>query len=154
MLLTVNGNSGSGVTFTLRHGLCYTFTARSRRSKLGEMKMRALVFAAFGAILSCTSSLAQSPSEKISSTRYNNLTCLQIAQEGHSISKKGFVLAGMQAGTGGSDGSETKSAVVIVWPTMATNSEQLAYADSEMNALEQASIGGQCSIQFKRPPKG
>ncbi len=60
----------------------------------------------------------------------------------------------MQAGTGGSDGSETKSAVVIVWPTMATNSEQLAYADSEMNALEQASIGGQCSIQFKRPSKG
>jgi hypothetical protein len=116
--------------------------------------MRALVFAAFGAILSCTSSLAQSSPEKISSTNHNNLTCLQIAQEGHSLSKKGFVLAGMRAGTGGSDGSATKSAVVIVWPTVATNGEQLAHADSEMNALEQASIGGQCSIQFERPPKG
>jgi hypothetical protein len=134
--------------------LCYTFTARSRRSKLGEIKMRALVFAAFGAILSCTSSLAQSSPEKISSTSYNNLTCLQIAQEGRSISKKGFVLAGMQAGTGGSDGSETKSAIVLVWPAVATNGKQLADADSEMNALELASIGGQCSIQFKRPPKG
>jgi hypothetical protein len=70
------------------------------------------------------------------------------------MSKKGFVLAGMQAGTGGSDGSETKSAVIIVWPTMATNRERLAHADSEMNALEQASVGGQCSIQFQRPPKG
>jgi hypothetical protein len=116
--------------------------------------MRALVFAAVGAILSCTSSLAQSSPGKISSISYNNLTCRQIAQEGRSMSKKGFVLAGMQAGTGGSDGSETKSAVVIVWPTRATNSEKLAHADSEMNALEQASIEGQCSIQFQRPPKG
>jgi hypothetical protein len=152
-LLTVSG-IGQRSYFRSAPRVCYTSTARSRRSKLGEIKMRALVFAAFGAILSCTSSLAQSSPEKISSTRYNNLTCLQIAQEGRSISKKGFILAGMQAGTGGSDGSATKSAVVIVWPTVATNGKQLADADREMNALEQASVGGQCSIQFQRPPKG
>ena len=115
--------------------------------------MRALVFAVFGAVLGYSPSFAQNSPEKISSSSYNNLTCLQIAQEGRSISKKGFVLAGLQAGTGGSGGSETKSAVVIVWPTAATNGEQLAHADREMNALEQASIGSQCSIQFQRPPK-
>src|SRR5260221_13578303 len=99
------------------------------------MKMRALFFAAFGAILSCTSSLTQSLPEKISSTSYNNLTCLQIAQEGHSISKKGFVLAGMQAGTGGSGGSYTQTTGDLVLPTTAQNRAQTAHAASEMNSL-------------------
>jgi hypothetical protein len=112
--------------------------------------MRIFVFAVLGTVLFCTSSSAQS-SEKISSTTFNNFTCLQIAEEGRSMSKKGFVLAGLQAGTGGSEGSETKSAVVIVWPP-AKNSEELAQADRDMNALEQASVGGQCSIQFQRSP--
>jgi hypothetical protein len=114
-------------------------------------QMRILVFAVLGMVLFCTSSSAQS-SEKISSTTFNNFTCLQIAEEGRSMSKKGFVLAGLQAGTGGSVGSETKSAVVIVWPP-AKNSEELAQADRDMNALEQASVGGQCSIQFQRSPE-
>jgi hypothetical protein len=113
--------------------------------------MRTLVFAAFGTVVFCTSSFAQSW-EQISSTSFNNLTCPQIAEQGRSISKKGFVLAGLQAGTGGSEGSQTKSAVIIVWPP-AKNGEELAQADKEMNALEQASVGGQCSIQFQRTPK-
>ena len=115
--------------------LCYRLTARSFRSN-----MRTLVLAAFGTALFCTLSFAQSW-EKISSTAFNNLTCLQIAEEGRSISKRGFVLEGLQAGTGGSEGSQT------IWPT-AKNGEELAQADRDMSALEQASLGRQCSIQF------
>jgi hypothetical protein len=113
--------------------------------------MRTIVVAAIGSVLFCTPSFAQSW-DKISSTTFNKLTCLQIAEEGRSISKKGFVLAGLQAGTGGSEGSLTKSAIIIVWPTV-KNGEELARADSDMNALEQASVGSQCSIQFQRSPK-
>jgi hypothetical protein len=113
--------------------------------------MRTLVLAAFGTALFCTLSFAQSW-EKISSTAFNNLTCLQIAEEGRSMSKRGFVLAGLQAGTGGSEGSQTKSAVIIVWPTL-KNGEELAQAVRDMSALEQASVGRQCSIQFQRSPK-
>jgi hypothetical protein len=131
--------------------LCYRLAARSFRFKLGDTDMRALVLAAFGTALFCTLSFAQSW-EKISSTAFNNLTCLQIAEEGRFMSKRGFVLAGLQAGTGGSEGSQTKSAVIIVWPT-AKNGEELAQADRDMSALEQASVGRQCSIQFQRSPK-
>jgi hypothetical protein len=119
--------------------------------------MRAIIFAAFGVLLSFTPSLAQGALEPISPATYQKLTCPQIVQEGRSISRKAFALSGLRPGTGGSDVTATKSAVVIVWPAPPNaNAEKLAnlrYADSQMNALEQASIGSQCSIQFQRPPK-
>jgi len=120
--------------------------------------MRAIIiFAAFGVLLSFTPSLAQGVLEPISPATYQKLTCPQIVQEGRSISRKGFALSGLRPGTGGSDVTETKSAVVIVWPAPpSASAEKLAnlrYADSQMDALEQASIGSQCSIQFQRPPK-
>jgi hypothetical protein len=119
--------------------------------------MRIMMFALFGTAFGCTPGLAHGPGEQVSPMIYQKLTCLQIALEGRSISKKGFALAGLQAGTGGSDGSETASAIVIVWPKPSHVSDErlakLAHADSEMDALEQASIQNQCSIQFKRFPK-
>jgi hypothetical protein len=120
--------------------------------------MRTFNFVAFVAVLGCTQSLAQN-SPDVSPTTYQNFTCLQLAHEGRSISKKGFALSGLESGKGGSDATETTSAVVIVWPTSRSVGDKqrlanLAHADSEMNALEQASIESQCSIRFQRPPKG
>jgi hypothetical protein len=46
---------------------------------------------------------------------------------------------------------------VIVWPEKAhgvdkQQSDNLALADGQMNAIEQASVEGQCSIRFQRQP--
>jgi hypothetical protein len=71
------------------------------------------------------------------------------------VSRKGFVLSGLAPGTGGSDNTNTNSATIIVWPTSENGSadkiSNLRYAESQIDALEQASIESQCSIQFKRP---
>jgi hypothetical protein len=120
--------------------------------------MRTIIFATFGTALGCSVSFAQGSTERIiSPTTYQSLTCPQIVQEGRSISKKGFILSGLQPGSGGSDATEAKSATIIVWPALpqasGENLANLHYADSQMDALEQASIASQCSIRFQRPPK-
>jgi hypothetical protein len=66
------------------------------------------------AALSCTSGRAQQLSAYASSGDYRKLTCTELAQEGRAISKRGFVLSGLEAGPGGSDGTETAPAIVIV----------------------------------------
>jgi len=111
------------------------------------------------AALGCTSAVAgDSPSYSLSSD-YRNLTCAQLAQESRAISKRGFVLSGLKAGLGGSDGTATAPATVIVWPATSSvgdkqRSENLALAIKQMDAAEQASIESQCSIRFLRPLAG
>jgi hypothetical protein len=107
------------------------------------------------AALSCTSGLTQVPSSL--SDDYRKLTCSELAQEGRAISKRGFVASGLKAGLGGSDGTQTAPAIVIVWPETSPvgdhpRSENLALAFRQMDAIEQASIASQCSIRFQRPP--
>lgn len=105
------------------------------------------------AVLSCTATLAQDSLLN----DYRKLTCPQLEQEGRAISKRGFTLSGLEAGSGGVDGSKTSPAIVIVWPSVAPvgsekRSDTLAAASRQMEAVEQASIASQCSIQFQRPP--
>jgi hypothetical protein len=118
--------------------------------------MRAIVLAAFGTLLFCGLCLGQT--RQVSPELYRKLTCLQIAEEGQRISKQGFALAGLPTGNGGIQGSRTASATVIVWPTPSHLAGErladLSDAANHMNALEQASVESQCSIDFQRPPKG
>ena len=109
------------------------------------------------AALSCTSGLAQNLPAYTPSSDYRKLTCPELEQEGRAISKRGFMLSGLKAGPGGRDGTETAPAIVIVWPGTSPvgdkqQSEKLALAFKQMDAIEQASIGSQCSIRFQRPP--
>jgi len=109
------------------------------------------------AALSCTSGRAQQLPAYASSGDYRKLTCTELAQEGRAISKRGFLLSGLKAGLGGSDGTETAPAIVIVWPTTSPGgdkqrSENLALTLKQMEAVEQASMESQCSIRFQRPP--
>jgi len=117
--------------------------------------VRALGIVVFSAALSCMPSMAQTSPEYVPSSAYRALTCPQLAKEGRSISKRGFAASGLLAGQGGSDATETAAAVVIVWPVTPPKqrSKILALADSQMGALEQASIESQCSIRFQRPPR-
>jgi hypothetical protein len=90
-------------------------------------------------------------------SEYRKFSCAELAREGREISKRGFLILGLAAGSGGSDGSPTAPAIVIVWPTSSTpvdgeRSASLALAIKQMEALEQASIESQCSIRFQRLP--
>jgi hypothetical protein len=101
--------------------------------------------------------LAQALPADQPSSDYRKLTCTELAQEGRAISKRGFMLSGLKAGLGGSNGTATAPAIVIVWPATSPvndrqRSDNLALALKQMDAVEQASIGSQCSIRFQRPP--
>jgi hypothetical protein len=120
--------------------------------------MRAVGIVTLAALaFSCTSGSAQSLAAKLPPIDYRKLTCSELAQEGRAISKRGFVLSGFKAGLGGRDGTETAPAIVIVWPVTSPvadkqQSEDIALAFKQMDAIEQASIESQCSIRFQRPP--
>jgi hypothetical protein len=109
--------------------------------------------------LSCTVGLAQNSPASAPLTDYRNFGCPELVREGFAVSKRGFVLSGLKAGLGGTDGTETAPAIVIVWPVTSPvgdkqRSENLALASKQMNAIEEASIRSQCSIRFQRPPAG
>jgi hypothetical protein len=120
---------------------------------VGEHQMRVIVLAAFGSLLGLTSGWAQGVLSPISPTTYRALTCEQIVQEARSVSRAGFALSGLRPGTGGTDGTATKAAIIVVWPDTPHPPSNLRYADTQMNALEQASVASQCSIDFRRPAK-
>ena len=113
--------------------------------------MRAAAFAGLGVLLCFSPGWAEEVSPETLASNYRFLTCPQIVREARAVSRKGFVLSGLQPGTGGTDDTATNSAVIIVWPTSANGN--LRYAESQIDALEQASIASQCSIQFKRPAR-
>jgi hypothetical protein len=127
-------------------------------AEVWRLLMRFIGFVTFvTAALSCTSGRAQELPLYSSSNDYRKFTCAELAQEGRTISKRGFMLSGLKAGLGGSDSTETTPAIVMVWPaTSATGdrqqSENLALALMQMEAVEQASMESQCSIRFQRPP--
>lgn len=109
------------------------------------------------AVLSCAPGLAQNSPADTRSSDYRKSTCSELAEEGRAISKRGFILSGLEAGLGGMDGTKTAPAIVIVWPSTppvgdGKRSENLALALKQMEAVEQASIASQCSIRFQRPP--
>jgi hypothetical protein len=109
------------------------------------------------AALSCTSVLAQNLPAKTPSSDYRKFTCAELAHEGRAISRKGFMLSGLKASSGGTDGTETAPAIVIVSPATSPvgdkqRSEDLALVFKQMDAIEQASVQRQCSIRFQRPP--
>jgi hypothetical protein len=52
------------------------------------------------------------------SSDYRKLTCSELAQEGHAISKRGFLLSGLEASLGGRDGTATAPEIAIVWPAI------------------------------------
>ena len=118
--------------------------------------MRIIDIVPLAVALSCTPGLAQTPPVNASASAYRAMTCLQLAQEGRAISKRGFEASGLPAGRGGTDSTELVPAIVFVWPVSSQAgdkqpSDKLALAN-EMDAFEQASIASQCSIRFQQTP--
>ena len=108
-------------------------------------------------VLSCSPGMAQTSPKYVPSSVYHAFSCDQLVREGRSVSKRGFAASGLREGQGGSDATTTASAIVRVWPEKAhgvdkQQSDNLALADGQMNAIEQASVESQCSIRFQRQP--
>jgi hypothetical protein len=112
--------------------------------------MRIVGIASFAAALGCAPALAQTSPVNASANAYRAMTCLQLAQEGRAISKRGFEASGLPAGRGGADPTELIPAIVFVWPASSQAGDKLALANRDMDALEQASIASQCSIRFQQ----
>lgn len=119
--------------------------------------MRASKFAFFIMLLSLTPSWALDAPAPVSRYAYRTLTCPQIVQMAQQVSRKGFDLLGSQPGAGETNHAEAKSAVIVLWPASAKapagGTSDFRYIESQIEALEQASIESQCSILFERPPR-
>jgi len=68
------------------------------------------------------------------------------------------VLSGLKAGLGGSDGTKTAPAIVIVWPATSPvgdgqRSENLALSLKQMEAVEQASMESSVAFDFNDHPQ-
>jgi hypothetical protein len=124
---------------------------------MSEANVRTVIFAGLGAFLCFSPSWAEEAFPPISADTYRALTCPQIFRAAQEVSREGFALSGLQSGVGGSDGTATDSAVILLWPAFANGSagmgSKLRYATDQIDALEQASIDSQCSIEFKRAAK-
>jgi hypothetical protein len=119
--------------------------------------MRAANFAFFISLLGLMPSWAGEVPAPVSRYVYRTLTCPQIVQMAHEVSRRGFGLLGLQPGAGETNSAEAKSTVIFLWPSSskapADQTSNLRYVESQIEALEQASIGSQCSILFERPPR-
>jgi hypothetical protein len=119
--------------------------------------VRFIKMVTFAAALGCAPGWAQTLPKYVPPSAYRALTCDQLAQEGRAISKRGFAASGLRAGQGGSDATPSASAIVFLWPEIPhgrdkQQSESIATADGQMDAVEQASVESQCSIRFQQPP--
>ena len=123
--------------------------------------MRNLGIVALGAALAgCASSAADITATYVSPMMYQSFNCQQLAMEAQSVSARAAVLSGAQDSQRTKDAVATTAAVVIFWPAAflvggdKQTAAELAQMKGQMVAIEQASIGKKCNIQFQGKPQG
>lgn len=110
----------------------------------------------------CVSGCAQRAEEiraaSVSPILYQNLNCVQIAQETARVSAKAAELTGVQNQRATTDAVATGVAIVVFWPAAflirgdGANAGELSRLKGEMEALEAVSNQKKCGIQFNREP--
>jgi hypothetical protein len=102
-------------------------------------------------------SQAETKSTYVPPSAYLNYDCPQLVREARALSTRSAILAGVQQSARTADASDNDS-TVILWPGAFSLvgdkdiADKLALMRGQMLAIEEASIRGQCSIQFQRPP--
>jgi hypothetical protein len=116
--------------------------------------MRVILFAGFGVLLSLTSSWAQATQLSISAATYRALTCARLCRRPARFRERALrclacslVPAGLT--TPGQNQPSLSSGQLHPVP----QPRNLRDANNQMDALEQASIASQCSIDFQRPAR-
>jgi hypothetical protein len=116
--------------------------------------MRAVSLAGFGVLLCLGPIYADEVSPPISPDTYRSLSCKQILQEARAVALIGSTLLGSKPKTSGNDNTGTEATVIIDWPSSTKAppavTAKLRYAESQIEALELASIDSECSIEFER----
>src|ERR1700693_3675657 len=109
------------------------------------------VFLAYGGPIT-----AQTRSTYVPAFTYSKYDCPQLVREARSLAARAAGLVGVQPSPRAAVASDDKS-VVIFWPRVFSLVgdkgvvEELALMRGQMLAIEEASVQGQCSIQFQRP---
>jgi hypothetical protein len=123
--------------------------------------MRNLGIVALGtALAGCASSAADITPTYVSPVMYQSYNCQQWAMEAQSVSARAAALSGAQDSQRTKDAVATTAAVVIFWPAAflvggdKQTAAELAQMKGQMVAIEQASIGKKCNIQFQGKPQG
>jgi len=123
--------------------------------------MRNLGIVALGtALAGCASSAADITPTYVSPVMYQSYNCQQLAMEAQSVSARAAALSGAQDSQRTKDAVATTAAVVIFWPAAflvggdKQTAAELAQMKGQMVAIEQASIGKKCNIQFQGKPQG
>jgi hypothetical protein len=121
--------------------------------------MRIAVVVVIGAVLVAGGRpiLAETKSTYVPPFAYLNYDCPQLVREARALSTRSATLVGVRQSGRTADASETNS-TVIPWPRAFSLvgdeniADKLALMRGQMLAIEEASIRGQCSIQFQKPP--
>jgi hypothetical protein len=126
------------------------WNAGSRRSTV-----RAVLIAAMSAMVGAFApASANPPSTYLSSGKYREYTCPQLAEEAQSISRRVMALSG-ETQPSSHPAPVAGDEHVIIWPSALDDghertSEPMARAKEQMLAIEDASIQRQCDIEFLR----
>lgn len=108
-------------------------------------------------LASCGSSLAEPRSTYVPPLAYSKFDCPQLVQEARAVFSRSVKAAGLQPGDPIMNGNQNRSTTVR-WPKAlllagdSSIADELALMRGQMIAIEEASIGRQCSIQFYRTP--
>ncbi len=108
-------------------------------------------------LASCGSSLAEPRSTYVPPSAYLKFDCPQLLQEARAVFTRSSKAAGLQQSDPVMIGNQNKSTTVR-WPKAlsligdSSIKDELALMRGQLIAIEEASIGRQCSIIFYRAP--
>jgi hypothetical protein len=109
-----------------------------------------------GILCACATSSSEIRASYVSPLQYQGFTCQQIAAEAARISSRAAELAGVQDSKRTEDQIATGVGVIIFWPALfmvkgdGQTAAELARLKGENEALEQAAIQKNCTVQVRK----
>ena len=122
------------------------------------MKHLLLAAACVVALSGCAKNADKISSTYVSPLQYQSLTCDQIAEESARVASRAASVSGAQNKQAKNDAIATGVGVVVFWPALLflspgkDQSAEVGRLKGDMEALEQAAIAKNCSIQFRAAP--
>ena len=119
------------------------------------MRILGIVVIGAVALAGCASKSNEITAAYISPVQYQNYTCQQLSLEAQAISARAAAVSGAQDQKRTNDQLATAAAIVVFWPAAflvggdGPTAAELSNLKGQMVAVEQASIGKKCGIQFQ-----
>jgi hypothetical protein len=116
----------------------------------------ALMAAASLSVAACASRSEDVGAAYTSPIAYQSYSCKELGMEAQRVSSAAAVAAGVQDSQHTKDAVATTAAIVIFWPAAFfvggdnAKTAELSRLKGQMQAIEEASIGRKCGINFQR----